>query len=36
MVLVWSLGDDELALVGNLADFSEAEFIELAESVALR
>lgn len=35
MVLVWSLGDDELALVGNLADFSEAEFIELAESVTL-
>lgn len=35
MVLVWSLGGDELALVGNLADFSEAEFVELAESVAL-
>ena len=35
MVVVWSLGDDELALVGNLADFSQAEFIDLAESVSL-
>lgn len=35
MVLVWSLGGDELALVGNLADFSESEFIELAASVAV-
>lgn len=35
MVVVWSLGDDELALVGNLADFTEADFIRIAESVAL-
>ncbi len=35
MLLVWSLGDDELALVGNLADFSDAEFIQLAATVAL-
>lgn len=34
MVLVWSLGDDELALVGYLEDFTEAEFIGLAGSVA--
>jgi hypothetical protein len=35
MVLVWSLGADELALVGILDDFSREEFIELAESVTL-
>ncbi len=35
MVVVWSLGDDDLALVGSLADFSQAEFIDLAESVSL-
>ncbi len=35
MVLVWGLGDDELALVGNLNDFSQDEFIALAESVTL-
>lgn len=34
MLLVWSLGDDELALVGYLEDFTEAEFIGLAGSVA--
>lgn len=33
MVLVWSLGDDGVALVGNLRDFTEDEFIQLAESV---
>jgi len=33
IAVVWSLGGDELALVGNLADFSEAEFIAFAESV---
>lgn len=35
MVVVWGLGDDELALVGNLNDFSQDEFIALAESVTL-
>lgn len=35
MVLVWSLGPDELALVGYRDDFSEEEFIELAESVQM-
>ena len=35
MVVVWSLGDDELALVGYLGDFTRAEFIGLAESVTL-
>ena len=35
MVLVWQLGSDELALVGNLSDFSQDEFVALAESVAL-
>jgi hypothetical protein len=35
MVVVWSLADDELALVGNLGDFSRAEFVALAESVRL-
>ena len=33
MVLVWQIGADGVALVGNLADFTRAEFIELAESV---
>jgi hypothetical protein len=33
MVLVWSLGDDEVALVGHLGDFTEEEFIKIAESV---
>lgn len=35
LVLVWSLGEDELALVGNLRDFGRDEFISLAESVAV-
>lgn len=35
MVVVWGFGDDELALVGNLNDFSQDEFIALAESVTL-
>ncbi len=35
MVLVWSIGDDELLLEGYRSDFSEAEFIALAESVTL-
>ncbi len=35
MVVVWELGDDELALVGNLDTFSETEFVALAESVTL-
>ncbi len=35
MVVVWGLGDDEVALVGNLHDFSQDEFIALAESVTL-
>lgn len=35
MVVVWSLGDDELALVGYLHDFTQLEFIGLAESVSL-
>lgn len=35
MVVVWGLGDDEFALVGNLNDFSQDEFITLAESVRL-
>jgi hypothetical protein len=35
MVVVWGLGDDELALVGNLNDFSQDEFIALAESVTV-
>lgn len=35
MVVVWGLGDDELALVGNLNDFSQDEFLALAESVTL-
>lgn len=35
MVVVWELGDDELALVGNLENFSETEFTALAESVTL-
>ncbi|MEO7332779.1 MAG: hypothetical protein ABIZ71_02425 [Gemmatimonadales bacterium] len=33
MVLVWKIGDDGVALVGNLADFTREEFIALAESV---
>ena len=35
MVLVWKLGPDELALVGNLNDFAQDEFIALAESVTV-
>lgn len=35
MVLVWSIGRDELALAGYRSDFSEAEFMALAESVTL-
>ena len=35
MVVVWGLADDELALVGNLHDFSQEEFIALSESVTL-
>jgi hypothetical protein len=35
MVVVWSLGPDEFALVGYEADFSLEEFITLAESVVL-
>jgi hypothetical protein len=34
LLLVWSLGEDELALTGNLRDFSRDEFLSLAESVA--
>jgi hypothetical protein len=34
-VLVWKMGADGVALVGNLADFSREEFIALAESVAM-
>jgi hypothetical protein len=33
MVLVWTVGDDGVALVGNLADFSQEAFVALAESV---
>ena len=33
MVLVWTIGDDGVALVGNLRDFSTDEFVELARSV---
>jgi hypothetical protein len=33
MVLVWSFGDDEVALVGYLADFTQEEFVDIAESV---
>lgn len=33
MVLVWHIGDDGVALVGNLRDFSQTEFIRLAESI---
>lgn len=35
MVVVWSLGMGELALAGYLSDFTQEEFIALAESVAL-
>jgi hypothetical protein len=35
MVVVWSLGHDELALVGNLNDFSQDEFLAIAASVQL-
>ena len=35
MVLAWSLGGDGFALAGYRRDFSEAEFIELAQSVSL-
>lgn len=34
-VLVWKVGADGVALVGNLADFSREEFIALAESVSM-
>jgi hypothetical protein len=33
MVLVWTIGDDGVALVGNLRDFTAEEFIQLAESI---
>lgn len=33
MQLVWSLGPDELSLVGYRRDFTKEEFIELAESI---
>lgn len=33
MVLVWKVGDDGVALVGNLADFRHEEFVALAESI---
>jgi len=32
LVLVWTLGPDGLALVGNEADFSAAQLIDLAEA----
>lgn len=35
MTLVWSLGNDEVALDGYQADFSREQFIALAESVRL-
>lgn len=35
LVLVWSLEEDELALVGNLRDFTPDELRRLAESVTL-
>lgn len=35
VVLVWSIGGDEISLAGYSSDFSEAEFIALAESVIL-
>lgn len=33
MVLVWAIGEDGVALVGNLRDFTAEEFIQLAESI---
>lgn len=33
MVLVWAIGDDGVALVGNLRDFSAEHLIQLAESI---
>jgi hypothetical protein len=35
LLLVWSLGEDELALVGNLRYFRPDAFISLAESVVI-
>jgi hypothetical protein len=35
MTLIWSLGADELELDGYRADFTKAEFIEVAESIVL-
>jgi hypothetical protein len=33
MVMVWQIGEDGVALVGNLRDFTQDEFIQLAESI---